>query len=113
VYAVIWTVFFGLAVGYRHGMLAQVDLICHVIPKRFKKTLGITWDIVGLVLMLIILVSSRDYIAHMWRRNILSSELRWPLYLVYLGPVVGYIFTGYFTLVNILTKLMGNSTGDL
>jgi hypothetical protein len=35
-----------------------------------------------------------------------SPELRWPLYLVYLGPVLGYIFTAYFTAVNILTALM-------
>jgi TRAP-type C4-dicarboxylate transport system permease small subunit len=106
VFGVIWTVFFGLAVGYRHGMLAQVDIICHLIPKKAHKVLGILWDLVCLVLMLVILVSSRSYIFHIWNRKMFSPELRWPLYLVYLGPVLGYVFTGYFTVVNILTALM-------
>jgi TRAP-type C4-dicarboxylate transport system permease small subunit len=113
VFAVIWTVFWGLAAGYRHGMLAQVDLICHLIPKRAHKALSILWDLVCLAFMLIILVSSRNYILHIWNRKMFSPELRWPLYLVYLGPVLGYIFTAYFTVVNILTALMlpGN-TGE-
>jgi hypothetical protein len=63
--------------------------------------------------MLMILVSSRTYIAHVWNRNTLSAELRWPLYLVYLGPVLGYIFTSYFTVVNILTKLMSRAASPL
>lgn len=106
VFAVIWTVFFGLAVGYRHGMLAQVDIICHLIPNRFRKILGIIWELTGLAIMLAILVSSRHYISHVYARKILSPELRWPLYLVYMGPVLGYIFTAYFTLVNILAKFI-------
>jgi TRAP-type C4-dicarboxylate transport system permease small subunit len=106
VFAVIWTVFLGLAAGYRHGMLAQVDIICQLIPKRAHKALSVLWDLVCLALMLIILVSSRSYIFHIWNRKLFSPELRWPLYLVYLGPVLGYLFTGYFMAVNILTALM-------
>jgi C4-dicarboxylate transporter DctQ subunit len=107
VFAVIWTVFFGLALGYRHGMLAQVDIICHLLPRAFRRILGIFWDITSLALMLLVLVSSREYIAHVWARKILSPELRWPLYLMYLGPVLGYLFTAYFALLNILSKLTG------
>jgi TRAP-type C4-dicarboxylate transport system permease small subunit len=106
VFGVIWTVFFGLAAGYRHGMLARVDLICHILPPRSHKALSVIWDLACLVLMLIILVSSREYILHIWNRKMFSPELRWPLYLVYLGPVLGYIFTSYFVVVNILTSLM-------
>jgi TRAP-type C4-dicarboxylate transport system permease small subunit len=106
VFGVIWTVFLGLAVGYRHGMLAKVDLICHLLPEKARKVLGILWDITGLALMLLILISSRHYIFHIWNRKMFSPELRWPLYLVYLGPVLGYVFASYFSVVNILTCLM-------
>jgi TRAP-type C4-dicarboxylate transport system permease small subunit len=68
VFGVIWTVFFGLAVGYKHGMLAQVDLICHLLPKSTHKVLSLIWDITGLALMLIILISSRQYILHIWNQ---------------------------------------------
>ena len=113
VYALIWMVFFGLAMAYKHNMLVKVDIICHIVPERFHKILSIIWDLCGLVLMLIILISSRDYITHIERRKLLSPELRWPLYIVYLGPVLGFIFTSFFTLVNIITAFwQGNKTTE-
>jgi TRAP-type C4-dicarboxylate transport system permease small subunit len=105
VFAVIWAVFFGLAVSYKHGMLAQVDLILHLTPKSWEKPLRVFWDLTGLALMTVILISSRGYVFRVWERKTLSPELRLPLFAVYLGPVLGYIFTIYFTLINIITRI--------
>lgn len=111
-FAVIWTIFFGLAIGYRHGLFAQVDIICHVTPASWRKYLSILWDIVGLAIMTWILWSCRDYLAHVARRKMLSAELRIPLFYVYLGPVLGYLFTSYFTLANIVNKTAAIVRGD-
>lgn len=108
-YSVIWVVFLGLAIGYRHGLFAQVDMICHVVPKSWNKYLAYFWDIVGLVIMALILWSSRDYIAHVARRKMLSPEMQLPLWFVYLGPVIGYILTSYFTVVNIVNRFFGHN----
>lgn len=104
-YSTIWAVFLGLAIGYKHGLFAQVDIICHVAPKSWTKYLSIFWEIAALVIMGIILWSSRDYIAHVMKSRTLSSELRVPLYYVYMGPITGYIFTSYYCIVNLVDKL--------
>ena len=105
VYCLIWAVFFGLAIGYRNGLFAQVDIICHLVPKSWIKYLELLWDVIGLVIMGIILWSSREYIAHVARSGTLSPELSLPLWAVYLGPVFGYIFTSFFTFVNICERV--------
>lgn len=111
-FSVIWAIFFGLAIGYRHGLFAQVDIICHVTPGSWRKYLSILWDLIGLAIMTWILWSSRDYIAHVAKRKMLSPELRIPLFYVYLGPVLGYIFTSYFTLVNVINKTVAIVRGQ-
>lgn len=110
-YCTIWVVFMGLAIGYKHGLFAQVDIICHIVSKSWKKYLEILWGVVALIIMGLILWSSRDYIAHVARAKTASPELRLPLYLVYLGPIIGYIFTCWFTLVNIADQIAAIITG--
>lgn len=111
-FAVIWAIFLGLAIGYRNGLFAQVDIICHVTPAGWRKYLVIVWDIISLVLITWILWSSRDYIAHVMRRKMLSPELRFPLWAVYMGPILGYVFTAYFVLVNILNNARALIRGE-
>lgn len=111
-FAVIWAIFLGLAIGYRHGLFAQVDIICHVTPASWRKYLVILWDIIALALITWIVWSSRDYIAHVARRKMLSPELRFPLWAVYMGPILGYLFTAYFTLVNIVNNTAALIRGE-
>ncbi len=104
-FAVIWSVFLGLAIGYRHGLFAQVDIICHLLPTAWRKYLVLVWDMIAIVIITWILWSARDYIAYAARRKMLSPELRWPLYAVYMGPVLGYLFILYFTFANVVNNV--------
>jgi C4-dicarboxylate transporter DctQ subunit len=108
VYSLIWLVFFGLALGYRNGLFAQVDIISHFIPVRWKPYLVIFWDLVGLVIMIMILVSNNDYLQYVAKSGTRSSELKIPLYLVYMGPMIGYLATCFFTVVNMVNTIARN-----
>jgi TRAP-type C4-dicarboxylate transport system permease small subunit len=103
-YSTIWAAFFGLATGYRNGLFARVDIITHIIPS-YLRHLEIVWDILSVIIMGIIVWSCRDYIAYVARSGTESPELNLPLYLVYMGPVLGYIFTSIFCLENVCNKL--------
>ncbi|MCI8650567.1 MAG: TRAP transporter small permease [Anaerotruncus sp.] len=104
-YAVIWAIFFGLALGYKNGLFPKVDIICAVLPKSVHKYLGIFWDLVGAVMLTMILWSGKDYILHTYSSGTTSAQLKVPLYLVYSGPMIGYLFTLYFTIVNIVNQI--------
>lgn len=104
-YAVVWLVFFGMALGYKKGQFPRVDVICVVIPKRFHPYMEIFWDVIGAVILSLILWSGKDYILHAYNSGTTSAQLRIPLYIVYCGPVIGYLFTLYFTIVNIVNKI--------
>jgi C4-dicarboxylate transporter DctQ subunit len=104
IFCLIWLVFFGLSIGYRHGLFAQVDVICFIIPAGWKKYMQILWDLTGLAILFIVIWSSRDYILHTYRSRTVSSELELPLYIVYMGPVLGYIFTAVFTVVKLIDR---------
>lgn len=105
-YAVIWLVFFGMALGYKKGQFPKVDVICVVMPKRFQPYIEIFWDIVGFAILTLILWSGKDYILHAYNSGTTSAQLRIPLYVVYCGPMIGYLFTLYFTVVNIVNKIV-------
>lgn len=104
-YAVVWLVFFGMALGYKKGQFPKVDVICVVLPKSFRPYIEIFWDVVGAVILTLILWSAKDYIIHTYKSGTTSAQLRLPLYLVYCGPIIGYLFTLYFTIVNIVNKV--------
>lgn len=104
-YCVIWLIFLGLSVGYKHGMLAQVDIICNMLPNKAKPMLEIIWDMLAVIIMAMILWSSRLYIAHVFKSATKSPEMKVPLWFVYLGPILGYILTTYFAICKILDKI--------
>ena len=105
-YSVVWAIFFGLALGYKHGLFPKVDIICAILPRSWQKYLGIFWDLVGALLLLLILWSGKDYLAHTFQSGTTSAQLKVPLYLVYAGPMIGYVFTLYFTATNIVNQVV-------
>lgn len=104
-YSVVWAVFFGLALGYKNGLFPKVDIICTIIPKKYREYLPVFWDLVGLFMLGVILWSGKDYILYAYSSGTTSAQLRIPLYIVYLGPMIGYAFTLYFTVLNILNQI--------
>ena len=110
-YSVIWVIFIGLALGYKNGMFPKVDIICNITPKSWKRYLDIFWDLVALVILALVLWSGKDYILQTYKSKTTSAQLRMPLYIVYMGPILGYLFTLYFTVCNILTNIFCRKEG--
>lgn len=110
-FSVVWVVFIGLALGYRNGMFPRVDIICHIIPQNWNKYLGVFWDVVALAFLGLVLVSGYDYILHTFQSKTSSAQLKLPLYIVYLGPIIGYLCTLYFTICNILAQIVAIGKG--
>ena len=104
-YCCIWATFFGFAVASRHGMLSNVDAFIHGFSERAKAYMSIFWIIFGCFFMGIVLWSGKDYIAYAYNAGTLSAQLRIPLFYVYLGPMIGYLFAIYFGIVNIVNKI--------
>ena len=104
-YCCIWATFFGFAVASRHGMLSNEDAFIHGFSERAKAYMSIFWIIFGCFFMGIILWSGKDYIAYAYNAGTLSAQLRIPLFYVYLGPMIGYLFAIYFGIVNIVNKI--------
>ena len=104
-YCCIWATFFGFAVASRHGMLSNVDAFIHGFSERVKAYMSIFWIIFGCFFMGIVLWSEKDYIAYAYNAGTLSAQLRIPLFYVYLGPMIGYLFAIYFGIVNIVNKI--------
>ena len=109
-YSVVWVIFVGLALGYKHGMFPRVDIICNFTPKSWKPYYDVFWDVIALAFLLIVLWSGKDYIIQAFNSKTTSAQLRLPLYIVYMGPMIGYLFTLYFTICNIVTNLAGLKT---
>lgn len=110
-YSVVWVVFIGLALGYRNDMFPRVDIICHLIPQKWNQYLGIFWDVVALVFLCLIMVSGKDYIVRTFQSGTTSAQLNMPLYIVYLGPIIGYLCTTYFTICNIFAQILKTKHG--
>ena len=104
-YCCSWATFFGFAVASRHGMLSNVDAFIHGFSERAKAYMSIFWIIFGCFFMGIVLWSGKDYIAYAYNAGTLSAQLRIPLFYVYLGPMIGYLFAIYFGIVNIVNKI--------
>lgn len=105
-YCSIWVTFLGMALGYRENMLARVDLLYHFMSSKGKKIIEILWEIIIITIVTIIIWSSRLYILHVFRSNTKSPELSVPLWTMYLGPVVGYIFVLFFALIKVYRIIM-------
>lgn len=106
-YSVVWIIFIGLALGYKHNMFPRVDIICNLTPKSWKPYYDVFWDVVALAFLLIVVWSGKDYIIQAYNSKTTSAQLRLPLYVVYMGPIIGYLFTLYFTICNIVTNIAG------
>lgn len=105
-YCSIWVTFLGMALGYRENMLAKVDLLHHFMSPKGKKIIEIMWEIIIITIVTIIIWSSRLYILHVFRSNTKSPELAVPLWTMYLGPVVGYVFVLFFALIKLYKIIM-------
>lgn len=95
-YSCMWATFFGMSLGYKHGLFANVDFLTQRCSPFIKELFKIFWQIFAMVFLGVVLWSSRDYISFVMKAGTMSPEMRIPLYLVYLGPILGYIFTLIF-----------------
>jgi TRAP-type C4-dicarboxylate transport system permease small subunit len=105
-YSTIWVTFFGFALAYKYDMFANVDLISGKLSERNKKIIQILWNVFAIAFMTLLLWSGKDYIAHVAKSGTVSSELRIPLSIVYMGPFIGYIFTTYFGIVKLIKQIL-------
>ena len=102
----IWVTFLGMALAYRKKLFANVDLITHVLNERMKTYLAILWDVIGFVFLTLVLISSKSFIVYLFESGHKSGELRLSFWIVYIGPILGYIATAYYVLVSMIEQII-------
>lgn len=106
-YCAIWTTFFGFALAYRYDMFANIDIITRFVSPERKKVLELVWNVFAILFMVIVAWSSKDFILHVFKSGTKSPEMRAPLYIIYLGPIISYLITTFFGVVKLLKQLSG------
>jgi TRAP-type C4-dicarboxylate transport system permease small subunit len=102
----IWVTFLGMSLAYRKRLFSNVDIITHAFKERGNAILAVIWDVIGLLFLVIVLVSSKSFISYLLMSGHKSGELRIPFYLVYSGPIAGYLFTAYYVVVSLTENII-------
>lgn len=106
-FSCVWAIFLGMALAYRKDMFPNVDLLNLLLPERIRQYLPLLYDVLIQFFLITILVSSRIFLRHLFTSGQISPELRILMFYAYLGPVIGYVFTAFFSLTGMFTRILG------
>jgi TRAP-type C4-dicarboxylate transport system permease small subunit len=92
-YLFIWFVFLGISYAIKYDRHLRVDILLNYLPERFKKKLLFIDDVLFLVFAVYLIKPSLRVIQKLIETYQVSPALRMPMYIVYLGLLVGILLT--------------------
>lgn len=113
IFSSIWITFFGMALAYRHKMFPNVNFLSLFLPEKADHWLSVIWDVFTIIFVGIVLWSARDFMIYLADSGHVSSEMRIPIIYVYIGPVIGFICTLFFGILNMLEKISECKEGQI
>lgn len=105
-FSFLWVTFFSMALAYRHNLFPNVDIINRFVAGKGAQLLSLYLELIVMAFLGIVLWSARDFMTYLASSGHVSAEMRIPMVYVYIGPVLGYVLTLFFSIVNMCGKII-------
>jgi len=88
-YLIVWSIFIGVSVGVRENKHIGVDALLRFLPHRLKVASECLLNLIGIVVVVVLIWTSIQFISHTIDYEQLSPAMRIPMYIPYLAMPVG------------------------
>ena len=88
-YLIVWSIFIGVSVGVRENRHIGVDALLRFLPHRLKVASECLLNLIGIVVVVVLIWTSVQFISHTIDYEQLSPAMRIPMYIPYLAMPVG------------------------
>lgn len=103
-YLIVWTIFIGTAVGVRNNIHIGVDAVLRLVPPRFKLAMEVGLNLIGIVVSLVLIWLSVEFIGESIEYEQVSPSMQIPMALPYLAMPVG-LAIAVFHFIHDIVKL--------
>lgn len=107
-FSCVWAVYIGLGLAIKKKMLAGLDILVLVVKGKGHKVLKVTQDVLMIGFLLAFIVTSKPLIDLLVSSGRSSASMRIPVYIGYLGPLIGSIFALFFAIDLLIRDLIGD-----
>ncbi len=97
---IIWTVFMGAAVGYKHKMLFGIDVFVNLLPQLAKDILAWFGKIIILITSILLIYYGWIFAKNGWIRT--TSNLGIPYFFLDIPVCICFAIIAYYTIKDIL-----------
>lgn len=91
-YLIVWTIFIGTAIGVRNNIHIGVDALLRLMPARFKLAMEVMLNVIGIVVSLVLIWLSIEFIRETLEYEQVSPSMQIPMAVPYLAMPVGLAF---------------------
>ncbi len=104
-FSFVWVTFLSMALAYRHNLIPSVEIINHLLSGKAAQWLSLLLELISIAFLAIVMWSASEFMAYLGDSGHISAELRVPMVYVYIGLMLGYIFTLFFSFVKMCEKI--------
>lgn len=91
-YLIVWTIFIGTAIGVRNNIHIGVDALLRLVPATFKLAMEVTLNVIGIVVSLLLIWLSFQFIEQTIEFGQVSPSMQIPMAWPYMAMPIGLAF---------------------